>query len=389
MKVKLGDVIELNPSEKLPKGDRARKIAMDNLDPYAREISGFDFDEYKGGTKFRNEDILLARIAPCLENGKTAYVNILEKEEVAFGSTEYFVLRAKKELINPLYLYYLSVSSNFRTVAIKSMTGTSGRQRVQKEAILNYEFDLPSLEEQEKIASRIGYLDDKKTLNDKINANLTNQLNSMFDKMYYESSSRIELMNFVSEMKSGDWGKAKSTDNFIKPATIIRGTDFCNVANGQKSDAPIRYLKTATIQKKHLIANDVLIEISGGSPTQSTGRSLLITDKLLNRYNTPVLGTNFTRLFRCETEENAVLFHSYINFLYNKNVFFNYENGTTGIKNLDYKSILKINVNDVQKHSLFPKYFSMYHFYESMKQHLGDESTALTCLKEQLLRKFF
>ena len=211
----------------------------------------------------------------------------------------------------------------------------------------------------------------------------------MFDKMYYESSSRIKLMNFVSEMKSGDWGKAKLTDNFIKPAVIIRGTDFCNVANGQKSDAPIRYLKTATIQKKHLIANDVLIEISGGSPTQSTGRSLLITDKLLNRYNTPVLGTNFTRLFRCETEENAVLFHSYINFLYNKNVFFNYENGTTGIKNLDYKSILKINVNDVQKHSLFPKYFSMYHFYESMKQHLGDESTVLTCLKEQLLRKFF
>lgn len=222
-----------------------------------------------------------------------------------------------------------------------------------------------------------------------LNANLTNQLNSMFDKMYYESSSRIELMNFISEMKSGDWGKAKLTANFIKPAVIIRGTDFCNVANGQKSDAPIRYLKTATIQKKHLIANDVLIEISGGSPTQSTGRSLLITDKLLNRYNTPVLGTNFTRLFRCETEENAVLFHSYINFLYNKNVFFNYENGTTGIKNLDYKSILKINVNDVQKHSLFPKYFSMYHFYESMKQHLGDESTVLTCLKEQLLRKFF
>lgn len=155
MKVKLGDVIQLNPSEKLPKGERARKIAMDNLDTYAREISGFDFDEYKGGTKFRNEDTLLARITPCLENGKTAYVNILEKDEVAFGSTEYFVLRANKELINPLYLYYLSVSSDFRTVAIKSMTGTSGRQRVQKEAILNYEFDLPSLKEQERIVSRI------------------------------------------------------------------------------------------------------------------------------------------------------------------------------------------------------------------------------------------
>ena len=293
-----------------------------------------------------------------------------------------------RQIVLPEYMYYW-LNSYAGKMAIKKITIGSTQQAITIRALSDVELDLPPISEQGKIAQGLSTLDFSNDNNKHINANLTNQLNSMFDKMYYESSSRIELMNFVSEMKSGDWGKAKLTDNFIKPAVIIRGTDFCNVANGQKSDAPIRYLKTATIQKKHLIANDVLIEISGGSPTQSTGRSLLITDKLLNRYNTPVLGTNFTRLFRCETEENAVLFHSYINFLYNKNVFFNYENGTTGIKNLDYKSILKINVNDVQKHSLFPKYFSMYHFYESMKQHLGDESTVLTCLKEQLLRKFF
>ena len=293
-----------------------------------------------------------------------------------------------RQIVLPEYMYYW-LNSYAGKMAIKKITIGSTQQAITIRALSDVELDLPPISEQGKIAQGLSTLDFSIDNNKHINANLTNQLNSMFDKMYYESSSRIELMNFVSEMKSGDWGKAKLTDNFIKPAVIIRGTDFCNVANGQKSDAPIRYLKTATIHKKHLIANDVLIEISGGSPTQSTGRSLLITDKLLNRYNTPVLGTNFTRLFRCETEENAVLFHSYINFLYNKNVFFNYENGTTGIKNLDYKSILKINVNDVQKHSLFPKYFSMYHFYESMKQHLGDESTVLTCLKEQLLRKFF
>lgn len=290
------------------------------------------------------------------------------------------------DIVLPKYLYYLMLTKKDE---LENVSSGSTFKEVSGRVMKGFEVDIPSLDKQANIIQKIEPITRKIELNYQINANLTNQLNSMFDKMYYESSSRIELMNFISEMKSGDWGKAKLTDNFIKPAVIIRGTDFCNVANGQKSDAPIRYLKTATIQKKHLIANDVLIEISGGSPTQSTGRSLLITDKLLNRYNTPVLGTNFTRLFRCETEENAVLFHSYINFLYNKNVFFNYENGTTGIKNLDYKSILKINVNDVQKHSLFPKYFSMYHFYESMKQHLGDESTVLTCLKEQLLRKFF
>lgn len=172
MKVRLGEVIQLNPREQLPKGKVAKKITMDNLKPFSREVAGYEMGAYNGGTKFRNEDTLLARITPCLENGKTAYVNTLDSEEVAFGSTEYFVLRAKKELIDPLYLYYLSVSNDFRNVAIKSMTGTSGRQRAQKEAILNYEFDLPSLSDQRKIAHIIGCLDDKKVLNNRINDNL-------------------------------------------------------------------------------------------------------------------------------------------------------------------------------------------------------------------------
>ena len=210
MKVKLGDVIQLNPSEKLPKGERARKIAMDNLDTYAREISGFDFDEYKGGTKFRNEDTLLARITPCLENGKTAYVNILEKDEVAFGSTEYFVLRANKELINPLYLYYLSVSSDFRTVAIKSMTGTSGRQRVQKEAIFNYEFDLPSLKEQERIVSRIGCLDDKKALNDRINDNLLELAKEIYQKEIASSSLIKTTLKDIATITMGQSPNSKT-----------------------------------------------------------------------------------------------------------------------------------------------------------------------------------
>ena len=206
-----------------------------------------------------------------------------------------------RQIVLPEYMYYW-LNSYAGKMAIKKITIGSTQQAITIRALSDVELDLPPISEQGKIAQGLSTLDFSIDNNKHINANLTNQLNSMFDKMYYESSSRIELMNFVSEMKSGDWGKAKLTDNFIKPAVIIRGTDFCNVANGQKSDAPIRYLKTATIQKKHLIANDVLIEISGGSPTQSTGRSLLITDKLLNRYNTPVLGTNFTRLFRCETE---------------------------------------------------------------------------------------
>lgn len=75
MKVRLGEVIQLNPREQLPKGKVAKKIAMDHLKSFSREVAGYEMDAYNGGAKFRNKDTLLARITPCLENGKTAYVN--------------------------------------------------------------------------------------------------------------------------------------------------------------------------------------------------------------------------------------------------------------------------------------------------------------------------
>jgi len=102
---------------------------------------------YSGGTKFRNGDTIMARITPCLENGKTAKVGILEEGEVAFGSTEYIVFRAK-EGVDEDFLYYLICSPLVRDPAIKSMVGSSGRQRVQTDVVQNLEIMLPPYEEQ-------------------------------------------------------------------------------------------------------------------------------------------------------------------------------------------------------------------------------------------------
>ena len=104
-KVKLKDFIEFNPRETLKKNEIARYIEMLNLQYFQREILGFEFKEYKGGTKFRNGDTLFARITPCLENGKTAYMSCLGEDEVAFGSTEYIILREKeKKLIKNIFI---------------------------------------------------------------------------------------------------------------------------------------------------------------------------------------------------------------------------------------------------------------------------------------------
>lgn len=194
-KYKLREIIELNPRESIKKGNIARKIAMDDLGEFKRDIESYSYSEYKGGTKFRNYDTLMARITPCLENGKTSFVNILEENEVAFGSTEYFVFRAKQDIINPYYLYYLVTTDKFREVAIKSMSGTSGRQRVQKDQILDFSVNLPSLEDQEKIMKPLKLIDDKISLNTKLNTNLF-ELASIIFQQSFNCNGNIPLSHY-------------------------------------------------------------------------------------------------------------------------------------------------------------------------------------------------
>ena len=166
------DFIEFNPKESLKKGTRAPKISMDALDPFTRKITSYVNEAYSGGTKFRNQDTIMARITPCLENGKTSMVDILPNDVVGFGSTEYIVFRARPGISDPKFVYYLACSKIIRDVAIKSMVGSSGRQRVQQSVVSNIEFSAPDLDEQVKIASILSTLDDKIELNRAINENL-------------------------------------------------------------------------------------------------------------------------------------------------------------------------------------------------------------------------
>lgn len=188
---RLFEYIDVNPKEILTKGTLAKKISMDKLQPFCRDIPEYELAAYTGGTKFRNGDTIMARITPCLENGKTAMVNILDENEVGFGSTEYIVFRAKKELTIPDFVYYLVRSSFVRELAIKSMVGSSGRQRVQTNVVENLEIDFPSLTEQTQIASVLKSLDDKIALNNKINNNLLEQVLAIYRHHFVDTTNEL------------------------------------------------------------------------------------------------------------------------------------------------------------------------------------------------------
>lgn len=172
MRCRLSDIADFNPYESIKKGAIAKKVPVDKLKPFCQDIFEYKYTTFTGGTKFKNGDTIMARITPCLENGKTSKVNILEDGEIGLGSTEYIVFRAKENVADEDYLYYLVCSPVVREPAIKSMVVSSGRQRVQTKVLQNLEVDIPDLNTQRKISGILKSLDDKIRLNNEINENL-------------------------------------------------------------------------------------------------------------------------------------------------------------------------------------------------------------------------
>ncbi len=162
-RVTLGEAFVLNPTVKLSKGTHAPFVDMASLVPFTRDVSAAQEKPYGGGTKFCDGDVLMARITPSLENGKTSVYRAAanQRNAPAFGSTEFIVIRGKEGISSTSFAYYLFTSPEIRDYAIGSMNGSSGRQRVQLDSLASFEIDLPELQEQRSIAATLGALDDK------------------------------------------------------------------------------------------------------------------------------------------------------------------------------------------------------------------------------------
>jgi len=136
-------LVEINPRVKLPKGTVAKFVDMKALPTNGYSISNIIQKAYSGGAKFQEGDVLLARITPCLENGKTGIVDFLAENEVGFGSTEFIVMR-RKGAIDTSFIACLSRDENFRAHCIQSMVGSSGRQRIQNACFDTYKLAMPT-----------------------------------------------------------------------------------------------------------------------------------------------------------------------------------------------------------------------------------------------------
>ena len=185
---RLDQIAEINPTRKVHKGSAVPFVDMAALPQFSRDISVNDVvvREAKGaGAHFQNGDTLLARITPCLENGKTAQVRCLDGDAIAEGSTEFIVLCGKDPADND-YIYYLCREPAFREYAIGRMEGTSGRQRVSWQSIAAYQFAFPPPDERRETARVLSTLDDRITLLRETNATLEAIAQALFKSWFVD-----------------------------------------------------------------------------------------------------------------------------------------------------------------------------------------------------------
>ncbi len=197
------DVIDIDPKRNLKKDTIVKFVSMENLKPFTRKISNYTIKNYSSGSKFQNGDILFARITPSLENGKTAYVDFLDKDEIGAGSTEFIILAPKDKRLDSIFVYYLSRTTMVRDIAIKSMTGTSDRQRVKNDIFKKINITIPLIQEQNAIAKILSDLDSKIELNNKMNQTMERIARRLFKSWF---------VNFepVRAKMDGRWKRGQS-----------------------------------------------------------------------------------------------------------------------------------------------------------------------------------
>lgn len=407
MEVRIGDCIDCNPTVKLVKGEEYPLIDIDKIIIGRKLVTNKESIVYdkQSGCKFQNGDTLMARITPCLENGKIAMASIPDK---GIGSTELFVFRGKKGVTNNDFVYYFLKQNYIRDLATNSMTGASGRQRADLKFIKKITFDLPSLPIQQKIASILSTYD---TLIENNNRRIR-LLEQMAENLYKEwfvrfrfpGHEKVEMekskygkvpstFKFIKMQEAfdyyigGGWGEEEKSDEFPKEASVIRGADFPKIWQYDISTCPRRFHKTKNYKARQLEGGDVIMEISGGTSEQPVGRVVLITQELLDRFeNGKVICASFCKLIRLQKNiVSPYYFYYWLRFLYDTRIIDRYQLQSTGIINFKFEPFLRKGDIMLPPQNIMEKFAKQVGSLHKEMNKLAQQNTLLTRQRDLLL----
>tara|TARA_B100001093_G_scaffold154402_1_gene147073 strand:+ start:4398 stop:5663 length:1266 start_codon:yes stop_codon:yes gene_type:complete len=361
------------------------------------------FNIYKEKFSYPKKGDVLISAAGTI--GKTV---IFDGNDAYFQDSNIVWIDNDETLVINSYLYYY-----YQTEPWIATSGSTIK-RLYNNDIRNLKIHYPDKSKQRKIAKVLSDLDAKIVLNKKINSELESMAKLIYNywfvqfdfpdengrpykssggKMIYNEELKKnipegwevgELRFWIDRDKSGDWGKEKSEGNYTEKVSCVRGADI-NGLNGQgKVKAPKRYILNKN-SHKILEAGDLIIEISGGSPTQSTGRLGYIIDSTLERFENPLICSNFCRAITLTDRKYIYNFIQLWNRLYNAGVLFGWEGKTSGIKNLLFDSFISNYSQPIPEYKLVEKYYDKVDPIYTKIQHNLKENEKLAELRDWLL----
>ena len=370
-----------------------------------------------GGGKTKEGDLLF-----CLRGslGKVARVRSIPRGAIA---SSLVIIRATDQADRG-YLYYILSGPLGQRFAAELNNG-SVQPNISARSLKESCIPLPPLAEQKAIAAVLGALDDKIELNRRMNATLEAMARALFQSWFVDfdpvrakldgrppaaldpataalfpasfQDSAVghiphgwkvgvldELTKFVI---GGDWGATEPTDDETVSCYCIRGADIPSLQSGGVGKMPTRFLKPSSVEKRQLADGDLAIEISGGSPTQCTGRPVLASEALLQSLGQPLVASNFCRILKLKSPALSKFVYLWLRRLYDAGELFQFETGTTGIKNFAFVIFSErypLVVPDLRVAGAFDRAVSP--FFARIQAN-SQESRTLATLRDTLLPK--
>ena len=410
-KYKLGDICDLNKNS-LKVSDTFDTIeyldtssitenTIDSFQNFSREDA-----PSRAQRKVQNETIIFSTVRPnqnhfgLIQNPKTNLI-------VSSGFT---TLDVKDKIeFDAKYLYYnLTQPSVVNFLQTLAQNSVSAYPSINPDDIGNLYLRFPEVSTQKKIASVLSNIDRKISVNREINRNLEELAKQIYNywfvqfdfpneegKPYKSSGGKMvynevlkreipagwEIKKISSQIKEnigGDWGKEEPEGNYQLKVSCCRGADLVSM-----TDLPTRYILNSNSYKL-LEEDDMIVEISGGSPTQATGRCVLISKEILNSFNNKLICSNFCQALSISDKDYVSYFYYMWKMFYNSDVFFNFEGKTSGIKNFQYDTF-------VAEKWYFPPKDLAKKFKEIVSQNymkkcaLDQENKHLAALRDELL----
>ena len=378
----------------------SKNIANRELDlTGANFISEEDYNKINERSKVHQWDIFFSMI------GTVGNVFLQTEKEVNYAIKNMGVFSCENE-DKAKWLYYYLQSPYFKKLMNSLLSGA-----VQKFVPLGFlrSIDIPKYDDNKKaIVKFLSSLDDKIALNNRINAKLEQMAKRLYDywfvqfdfpnaddkpykstggKMVWNEELKREIpegweVKKISEILDceipGDWGEEEIKGNHKYKVNCIRGCDMVDM-----TDLPVRYILESN-SKKLLQKDDFVIEISGGSPTQSTGRIVQITDEIIKRFNGKIICSNFCHGIRLNDKDYASYFFQMWNMFYLNNIFFNYEGKTSGLKNFQFDTFVS-ETWYVPPKELVRKYHEVVSKFRKQIDINESETQKLTVLRDRLL----